>query len=135
MPFPVDPRFIQEAEKKLGRSFPPSFHNGMAILNGGEVDTGTDNWQLFPVFDTSDKKRIRRTCNHILKETQSAKRWTAFPPEAVTIGANGCGDLLVLLPEESGSDRLKDVVYWWNHETGEVKIASPTIASLMDKRS
>jgi hypothetical protein len=38
----------------------------------------------------------------------------------VAIGANGGGDLLVLIPMSEHPDTLQHSVYWWDHETGEV---------------
>ena len=71
--------------------------------NGGEVVTPPDTWQLHPFLDTSDKKRLRRTCNDIARETESAKEWPRFPEEAIAIGANAGGDWLILLPAGNGS--------------------------------
>jgi hypothetical protein len=118
MPFPVDIRFVNDAERKLGTKFPPSFVNRMVKLNGGEVQTGSDSWQLYPFLDFSDKKRLSRTCNDIVMETANCRSWTGFPPEAVAIGANGCGDHLVLLPSPETPGHLDRSVWWWDHETG-----------------
>lgn len=101
--------------------------------NGGEIETPDDLWILYPVFDTSDRKRIKRTANHIVAETESARKWTSFHPDRIAIGSNECGDLLVLIPEE-GTNKLKDVVYGWSHETGTEKIVSPTTEILMNSR-
>ena len=123
MPFPVDERFIVETEKKLGVRFPVSFRLKMMEENGGDVITDPDEWQLHPFFDTSDKTRIKRTCNDIVRETASARVWTGFPQTAVAIGSNGSGDQLILLPSQ-GTTALQEAVFWWDHETGTVhKIA------------
>ena len=123
MPFPVDEKYIQQAEQKLGVRFPASFRERMMQDNGGEVETPPDAWQLYPFMDTSDKKRLKRTCNDIARETASAKQWDSFPQDAIAIGSNGCGDQLVLtLSDDSGV--LQNAVFWWDHETGEIhKIA------------
>jgi hypothetical protein len=125
MPFPVDIEFIKRTEEKLGVKFPPSFRLRMSKSNGGDARTsigGWDEyWQLNPFFDTSDKTRLKRTCNDIVRETKSANDWPDFPPEAVAIGANGGGDLLILLPDSDDPSRLQDAVFWWDHETGEVE--------------
>ena len=98
MPFPLDPKYIQETEDELGLLFPEKFKNKMGNENGGEIITDEDEWQLYPFFDKSDNKRISRTCNHIGLETKQAKEWDNFPPNAIAIATNGCGDHLVLLP-------------------------------------
>jgi hypothetical protein len=135
MPFPVDPKFIDQAEAKLGVKFPDAFRAGMIKLNGGEIDTEEDLWQLHPFFDTSDKTRLKRTANDIVRETAAAKSWTGFPDGAVVIASGQCGDLAVLFPDESDQKALKDVVYCWDHETGATIILAPTTASWINTRS
>ena len=104
MPFPVDEKYIQMAEKKLGVTFPHIFRNKMMKDNGGAVETPPDAWQLYPFLDSSDKKRLKRTCNDIVRGTTSAKGWPSFPDAAVVIGSNGGGDQLILMPgEKSGA--------------------------------
>jgi hypothetical protein len=119
MPFPVDSIFIDRAAEKLGIRLPLSYIAHMQRSNGGEVDAADDTWQLFPIYDDSDKKRIARTCNDIVRETKVAREWTGFPPNGVAIASNGTGDKLVFLPNEA-NERLAEQVYWWDHETGEV---------------
>ena len=104
MPFPVEPKYIQATEQALGIQLPPRFKARLSAGNGGEILLEPDNedssFTLLPVFDTSDKKRLRRTCSHIAKETASAREsWHGFPTQAVLIGDNQCGDFLLLLPE------------------------------------
>jgi hypothetical protein len=119
MPFPIDEKYITITEKKIGVKFPRGFCLKMMRDNGGVVKTPPDAWHLAPFYDTSNKKRIKRTCNDIVKETASAKKWPDFPDGAVAIGANGSGDQLILLPEDE-TGKLQEAVYWWDHETGEI---------------
>ena len=130
MAFPVEERFIVETEKKLGVKLPPDYVKKMMKLNGGEVQTPPDAWVLYPIFDTSDKKRLKRTCNDVVRETQSAREWTGFPDDAVAIGSNGCGDQLVLLRDNNSPDVLGDEVFWWDHETGALNLVAPRFADL-----
>lgn len=127
MPFPVDPMFIERAEKQLGRALPEALINRLRSENGGEVEAAGDTWQLHPVFDDSDRKRIARTANHVLRETEVARCWSGFPAEALVIGSNGSGDHLVLIPE---GHRFRDTVYWWDHETGALNLVANTFADL-----
>ncbi|MEM6330697.1 MAG: SMI1/KNR4 family protein [Planctomycetota bacterium] len=125
MPFPVDGKWIEATQNKLGVVFPASFVVAMARMNGGEAETGGQTWQLFPFLDQSDRKRVRRTCNSICRETHSARAgWSGFPADAVAVGKNGCGDILCLLPDPSGCAALQHTVYWWAHETGELHQAA-----------
>ena len=129
MAFPVDIELVKRAEVKLSRKLPLGYVAKMCQHNGGEVATGTDSWDLFPIFDDSDKKRLKRTCNDIVRETQVAREWRGFPDCALAIGANGCGDKLVLLPDPN-SDRFADAVQWWDHETGALNKVSDDFADL-----
>jgi hypothetical protein len=77
---------------------------------------------LFAFLDASDRKRVQRTGGSIDRETNTARKdWCGFPPHAVAIGANGGGDLLVLIPMPDHPDTLQHSVYWWDHETGEIR--------------
>ena len=130
MPFPVDARFIEEAQRKLGVTFPSMFRGRMLKENGGSIRTGDDDWDLFPFFDTSDRKRTARTCNDIVRETLTARQWPGFPAGAVAIGANGGGDFLVFLPREDAPAELAPEVLWWDHETGQVQQIADSFADL-----
>ena len=121
MPFPVDAKWITQTEEKLGVQFPSSFVTAMSKMNGGSVRTSVDQFDLFPFLDASDRKHIQRTCSSIDRETNSARKdWFGFPPDAVAIGANSGGDLLVLIPMPDNPHALQHSVYWWDHETSKV---------------
>lgn len=119
MAFPLDIQFVKRAEAKLGRKLSLGYVAKMCRNNGGEVATGTDHWWLYPIFDDSDRKRLKRTCTDIVRETASARKWPDFPAEALAIGSNSCGDRLIILGDPE-IDRYADAVYWWDHETGEL---------------
>ena len=129
MPFPLDARFVRNAEEKLGLALPLGYVARMCRDNGGQVAVGRDSFSLHPILDSSDRKRITRTCNDIVRETAAASRWTGFPPEALAIGNNGGGDLLVLVPDPVGV-RYADAVYWWDHETGQLHLAANSFEEL-----
>lgn len=125
MPFPVDERFIIATETKLGVKFPPDYAGRMMQQNGGTIETSSDAWALYPILDSSDKKRLQRTCNDVVRETASAREWPGFPGAAVAIAGNGSGDQLILFPSDAGSGILSEEVHWWDHETGDFrKVAS-----------
>lgn len=113
MAFPVADRFIVAAEQMLGRQFPEPLRSRLARSNGGEIEAGNDDWVLHPVRDDSDRKRLARSANDISRETELARRWSCFPPDAVAVATNGTGDLLVLIPQS-------DNVHLWDHETGQL---------------
>jgi hypothetical protein len=130
MPFPITAEEIAKTESKLGLTFPLGFKARMIRDNGGEIKAADDYWQLIPFFDTSDKKRLARTCNDIVRETKSASEQPGFPEGAVVVADNGTGDLLLLVPTETDSKALGEEIYFWNHETRETELVSASIQEL-----
>jgi hypothetical protein len=123
---------VKRTESRLGRKLPLGYFAKMCEHNGGQIVTGSDSWDVFPIFDDSDKKRRKRTCNDIVRETRVAREWSGFPEGALAIGANGGGDLLVLLSDWT-SDRYADAVYWLDHETGQVSLLADCFSDLKDE--
>jgi hypothetical protein len=122
MAFPTTEDCVARAESELGVRLPAEYRARLLSNNGGELSTADDDWQVFPVFDSSDRKKAARSASHIVRETRKAEQWRGFPPGAVAIAANGTGDLLVLLRSPSG-DGLGGRVTCWDHETG---VLTPT---------
>ncbi len=129
MPFPLDHKFVQQAQQKLGRVLPLGYVARMCRNNGGEVAVGTDYFDLYPILDSSDRKRLARTCNNIVRETAYANERARFPKGAVAIGDNGTGDKIVFLPDQTDL-RYADAVYWWDHETGELELVADAFEEL-----
>jgi len=94
--------------------------------NGGEINAANDTWQLYPVFDDGDRKRIARTSNHVVRETIAAREWRGFPQDAVAIADNGTGDRLVLLRE---GPRFSESIHLWDHESGTLKLVDADLES------
>jgi hypothetical protein len=131
MPFPLDPKFIRDTEQKLSVRFPLSFRDKMIRDNGGHIEAADDDWWLYPFLDTSDKKRIARTCNDIVRETKQMKEWPRFPAAAVPIAGNGTGDQLIFLPRETMPEELGLTVFWWDDATGEVQEVADDFSELI----
>jgi len=129
MAFPVDEKYISKAENELGVIFPESFRNKMMKLNGGGVEVLSDYFELHPFYDESEKKRIKRTSNSIVHETKVSHTHYGLPENLVVIGNNGGGDVLVYKKESDGS--IKDMVYWFNHETEELVLAADDFGELI----
>ncbi len=122
MAHPISESEIEKTETQIGARLPSAYRESMKASNGKDnAVTDEDEWELHPIKDTSDRKRISLTAYDILKETESARDWRGFPKEGIVIGNNGMGDLLILRQTEEG---IEDVIYAFWHETGEVtKIA------------
>ena len=122
MPFDLAESFIVTAEASLGARLPSAYRDAMLRSNGGEVFAADDAWVQYPIADTSDRKRLSRTANHILKETQFCSEWPRFPLGAVAIAGNGSGDQLVFIRH---GPAFAAAVYLWSHENGSlVEVAS-----------
>jgi hypothetical protein len=130
MPFTTELRFIEAAEAKLGARLPASFREHLLKSNGGEIIVMDIPWELNPVFDTSDKEHARRTGIDIVKETASAREWRGFPPNAVSIGSDGCGNHLVFLPGEHDVSLFKPTLFVWWHEGSKLEIAANDFGEL-----
>jgi hypothetical protein len=120
MAFPTTEARVEAAERELGVKLPREYRARLMARNGGELSTAGDDWQVFPVFDPTDRKTTARSANHIVLETRNARGWEGFPKGAVAIASNGAGDFLVLMPKGS-SGRLDPQVQLWNHETRRCK--------------
>ena len=130
MPFPVDAKWINATQEKMGGRFPASFVVAMSKLNGGAVVVGNDQYELCPFLDQSDRKRIGRTCNSICRETEWMRQWEFFADDLVVIGKNGGGDLLVLMPMVDEPTNLQHTVYWWDHETSQTEAVADDFSEL-----
>jgi hypothetical protein len=118
MPFPVEIQYIGACEQKLNVRLPAAFRTRYLVQNGGELTINDELWILHPVRDGSSRKRISRTSNDLVHETKIARGWRGFPPNAVALGSNGCGDSLVLIPRWEDPSELASMAYRWDHETG-----------------
>lgn len=118
MPWPVTEGYVQDCENALGFTLPDSYRNAMMNQNGGAVVCDGDTWNLHPIWDKSDKRRLKRTANDVARETNAMASWIGWPNNAVCIAANGTGDVLLF---SVGSSSCDVAVHRWNHETGQTR--------------
>lgn len=116
--FDLSEEQIKRTEEELGAKLPHEYREAMKIDNGGEASTEEDDWEFYPIKDTSDRKRLSRSCNHIINETESCHGFGNFPENAITIAGNGLGDQMVFLKK---GDSFGGTVYLWLHESGEIQ--------------
>ena len=121
MAFDISEEQVALTESELGRRLPPVYRAVMMANNGGTAITDEDQWDIHPIKDVSDRKRTSRSCNHIIAETKAAREWRAFPFDALAIGGNGLGDVMLLLPSQADPATFSDQIFAYWHETGEVK--------------
>jgi hypothetical protein len=76
---------------------------------------------------------MSRTCNHIVLETKQARTWDNFPDNGIAIASNGSGDNLILLPLDTDNKKLREEIYLWQHETGEIQQVAKTIDELTEE--
>lgn len=105
------------AEQHLGVTFPASYRAWLLACNGGEVEVDGEWWDLHPVADASDPRRIGPTWDHVCRQTDLARLLGGFPSAAIAIGEDGSGDRLVLLAPSPGSSPQLGI---WQHASGEV---------------
>jgi len=120
MAFPTTEARVEAAERELGVKLPLEYRMRLMARNGDELSTAGDDWRVFPVMDTTNRKTTARSMGHIVEETRSARAIEGFPRDAVAIASNGAGDFLVFLPE-GRSGTLDPRVHVWNHETRKCK--------------
>lgn len=118
MPWPVDEKYIVDCEAKLGAILPEAYRSAMIAENGGTITCSHETWQLHPIWDKSEKKRLKRTANDVARETEVMQTWAGWPVSAVCIAGNGTGDALVFL---ASGGKCEPAVYQWDHETGHVR--------------
>lgn len=121
MAFDISEEQVAATESQIGRKLPPVYRRIMIANNGGTAFDEEDQWDIHPIKDTSDRKRLSRTCNHVLAETKSAQEWSGFPKDALAIGGNGFGDVMLVLPSQSDPSVFDDQIFAYWHETSEVK--------------
>jgi hypothetical protein len=115
MPFPLDEIYLQEAETQLGVRFPDSYRQVIMASNGGEIEIDEDfAFFIFPIADKSEPKRIARTMNHVVANTQKLiKDDIGFPADGIAIAEDQSGNYLVMLKTDGA---LQPEIYVWYHE-------------------
>ena len=134
MSYPLPTRFLREAEERLGATLPPGYANRMCRENGGAVVAAGMEWELYPIRDATDRKRLARTAVDIVRQWEDAKAgrsWNRLPPDALAVGGNGGGDELVLRRDAAGAG-YGHRVFWWDHETGDLHAAADGFEDLPD---
>lgn len=131
MPFDLSEEQLKATESEIGATFPESYRRQMMRSNGGEVNAVSDYWSLIPLRDTSDRKRLSRTANHLLVETKSFSGFPSWPENAYAVAENGTGDALVMFRDGA---QIKPQVFCWHHEDGALELVTEDFSSLATDR-
>ena len=127
MPFDLSEDQLVQTETELGAKLPREYKQAMLLDNGGEGSTDEDEWFFYPIKDTSSKKRLVRTCNHIMSETESCSEYGNFPENALAIAENGSGDQMVFLKK---SGEYNEKPYKWFHESGGLEVLAESFSEI-----
>lgn len=119
MGLPTTDSFIVATEQQLGFVLPQWLRQRLLQENGGTIQAAGEQWELFSVFDNTDRKHISRSTMNIVRETASAREWEGFPQAAIAIAQNGGGDYLILVPDDGNPRVLNSHAHLWQHGTDE----------------
>lgn len=134
MTWSVEQRFIDDAQRELGVRFPRVFMARLRKQNGGDVRRDGHTWTFHPVGDTSERRRLSRTSNDIVRETRFARQHPDFPAAAVAIAVGASGpERLVLLPSEEDPGVLAEDVYDWDPAYGLAHVADTVVEFLLSE--
>ena len=130
MAFDVSEKYVIETEQKLGVVFPKSYRDSIMEINGGMVVSpqGEEEgvWFLFSICDKSDKNRLRRTAQDIVRENEAAWNYYGMPDNLYSIGGDN-SEYIVFQKTQSG--KLDDAVYLYHPSYG-VKLLSSDFSEL-----
>lgn len=131
MPFDLSEEQLRATESEIGAAFPDSYRRLMMQSNGGAVSAKSDHWNLIPLRDTSDRKRVSRTANHVIAETKSFSGFPSWHENAFAIAENGTGDALIMFRD---GDRFEPQVFYWSHEDGALELVAEDFSALANGR-
>jgi cell wall assembly regulator SMI1 len=108
----VNDNDIKLAEEKLGCVFSNQYKELVKLVNCTEVG----EWAFHPIKDTKNPKK---TWDDIVRQNMDKDvRWQSMPEELITFASDGTGDKLCF---QVADGIMQDIVYLWEHETGEYK--------------
>ena len=87
-PPPAPESALRQLEEKLGVSLPPVLRRHYATSNGGTFGDPRHRdceWRLHPVFDSSDRKQMKRTGEDILYHHNQALQDPRFPRNGISV--------------------------------------------------
>jgi len=129
--FDLSEEQLKITESDVGAMFPDSYRLYMMRSNGGACSAKSDNWNIIPIRDASDRKRLSRTANHVLIETKSFSEFPNWHEGAFAIAENGTGDALVMFLKDM---KFEPQIFYWRHENGSLELVAKDFADLANGR-
>jgi hypothetical protein len=129
MPFALTEVQLSKSEEVIGARFPSAYRERIKRLNGGAVLAAADVWQVIPIRDTTDRKRLSRSANHVILETRAFSNWRYWHENAYAIAENGSGDALVIFRKGPG---FEPEVFVWRHEDGAIELVAKSFSDIRD---
>ncbi len=133
-PWPIDLSAIECAEVALRIRLPEPYRHGMARANGGEVMAFGLPWELCTFRDDTNRRRLARTWDDIVRVTFAHLEIGGFPEGAVVLAAVD-GNALILRREPGNPEVLKDEVWAWWGDGAHSILAFESTRALIEARS
>jgi len=110
---------LEQAEEKLGLTFPDQLFDFISRLDKAEVKFGEEEWLFWSVTD----KPKDTNENFIITSSENFK--AEWGLDGLVFATNGIGDYLVVLPDEFG-----DLIFVMMHEIAELKLFGQNILDI-----
>lgn len=126
MSVPVEEKYIQRTEKALNARFPDSYRQCISEVNGFVT---ADGWQVLPIFETSSREAMQRTCDDVTRHSEIARQNPSFPEGGVVVGRKASGELLMLLPDPT-TGQLGPAAFAWSRLTPQPRPVAADFSQL-----
>ena len=120
MGLPVSEERIAEAEVKLGRRLPEGYRELTKRSNGGAtIRIGSGYFDVYAVWDPTDRKTMGRSASHVIRETEAIYRdlGAFLPAGGIVLASDEGGNPLIQLPD--------DILVIWSFRTHKARPAPP----------
>ena len=82
----IDEKYMIEFEKEINSTLQENYRNAMLDQNGGKFRVNGSDWNLFPIFDPSDKTGRTNLEGDVLRLTKEYSEMLSYPNGALILG-------------------------------------------------
>ena len=121
-PPPTPESALRALEEKLGAALPPILRSRYAASNGGSFGDPRKRdaeWQLHPVFDSGDRKQMKRTAEDVLHYTRLALQDARFPRDGISIAHDYSMYRQLFVRRDPASGTIAEDILLFDVHTGE----------------